>query len=70
MKPANFSGYKDFTQESKQGGAMLILIFSGKNGVYLVPYRFYSSWFLLRSFRLEAEKLKTYIRDSLQIKET
>jgi len=37
VKPANFSGYKDFTQESKQGGAMLILIFSGKNGVYLVP---------------------------------
>ena len=64
MKPANFSVYEDFTQESKQGGAMLILIFSGKNGVYLVPERFYSSSFLLLSFSLEAEKFKTYITDS------
>ena len=27
MKVANFSGYKDFSKENKQGGAMLILIF-------------------------------------------
>ena len=27
VKLANFSGYKDFSKENKQGGAMLILIF-------------------------------------------